>query len=705
MNKKYILTLLIGLVAYIIMPLNLLAQSNDSTATEVLPDTLSVEIPKKEKKPKKEKMSDSTKMMLNFIKKGDKIFNADNKRYDLAIEQYQSAELLGSEDVNMLYNIGVSYFKLKKYKEAKPYFEEITDVDSVEINRALYYLGRINHLQYEFDTAMTYYDKYYKSLNPQELDNNRKDITKRKKDCESAKVLYANPVNSYIDIIDTNINTNYVEYAPIISTNDSLLVFTSRRPEGKGENRDHLGRFYEKVYYSVKDSVGNWTKAKAFGKSINGSDHSAAAGISADGKKMLVYKSSNNGDLYVSSIENGEWQKTKKLNGYINTDAHESAGSFSYDRLKLYFSSDRVGGYGGHDLYVSNLNEDEKWGEPENLKAKINTVFDEISIVALPDGKTFYFTSNGHNTMGGFDIFKITYEDSAWSDPVNLGYPINTPDDDILFSVTADGKGAYIASSRTDSSLHDIYMVSFATEIKTVKDQLDGDLLVIQRYGVSLPAIEAAINIKQMNLTVLKGTIYDQFTKEPIYANIELTDNSINKVIATFNSNEQTGQYLVSLPSGKDYGIAVKAENCLFYSENITIKKSKGYNEIIKDINLQRIAVGSKVVLKNLFFASGKAKITKSSETELQNLLKLLNDNPSLKLEIAGHTDDVGRASNNKKLSKRRATAVVNYLVKNGIAADRLVAKGYGEDSPIADNKTKEGRSKNRRTEFEVIAR
>jgi outer membrane protein OmpA-like peptidoglycan-associated protein len=275
----------------------------------------------------------------------------------------------------------------------------------------------------------------------------------------------------------------------------------------------------------------------------------------------------------------------------------------------------------------------------------------------------------------------------------------------MLLSISADEKFAYVAISKSDSNLHDIYLLTLMQQSKPLIDKMDGTILAVHKRGVILPQIEKAVNIEAMDLTVLKGAISDQFTGDPIFANIELTDNATNQVVATFNSNETTGNYLVSLPSGKDYGIAVKAENCLFYSDNLTISNAKGYNEIVKDIQLQRIEVGSKVVLKNIFFATGKATLTESSETELQNLLKLMRDVPSLKIEVSGHTDNVGSASKNKVLSEDRAKAVVDYLLANNIAQDRLIYKGYGFEQPIASNQTKEGRQQNRRTEFKVIAR
>ena len=677
-------------------------QSADTMAIEVLPDTISIYI-----SPKPEKVyNKKPKGNINsYIRKGDNIFNDEEKRYDLALIKYLQAEDLGGNTEHLYYSIAYSYFKLKKYKQAKPYFEKIVYASNFEEKEALYLLARTNHLQYEFDSAVFYYNRFYSVLSKEELSERRFDILKRKRESTIAKDFVDNPVNARVEILDTNINTRYVEYAPLASINDSLLIFSSRRPGKKDGNRDHMGRYFDKIYFSVKQSDGSWAKAEVMPKSINTVDHSAAAGLSADGKKLIVYKSVNNGDLFISTFKNGEWKKAKKIKGVVNTEFHEATASFSYDRTKMYFTSDREGGYGGHDIYISTVDEDGKWGNVDNLNSFINTTSDEISMVALPDEKTYYFTSNGHNSMGGFDIFKTTYIEGKWSPAINLGYPINTPDDDILYSVSADGKFAYVASSRNDSTLHDIYKIRFAVPIKPVSYDLDGIMLVVSKHGAILPKIDGVKNIKKLDLTVLKGTIYDVFNKEPLYADIELTDNKTNKVVATFTSNKQTGKYLVSLPSGKDYGIAVKVENYLFHSENITINNSKGYKEIIKDISLNRISVGSKVVLNNVFFATGKAEISQSSETELKNLLNLLNNVPSLKLEIAGHTDSVGKSSSNKRLSTKRAEAVVKYLIKNGISSNRLIAKGYGEDVPVASNKTKAGRQKNRRTEFEVIAR
>ena len=662
---------------------------------------------KKEKEPKKkkEKLSDADKAKAKLISEGDKIFNSDIKRYDRALVYYLKAKNMGVKTEELYFNIGYSYFKLKEYNESERYFYKLVHKDSLNLKKAYYYYAKLQHLNYQFDSAITYFGEYRRTLSPDDLAKMDKDIQKQIKECGFAKEMVATPVLSFVDSLGDSINSRYVDYAPLISSDDSVLFFTTRRPNEKESNRDQNGEYFEEIYVSKKDDKGNWLKAAPIGKPISGNGHSACAGLSADANTLIVYRSSGNGDLFISKKEKGKWTSPKSLGKNINSSGHEASASLSYDNIKLYFSSDKEGGYGGQDIYVSSIDEKGKWGHADNMMRKINTAYDETNFIALPDGETFYFTSSGHNSMGGLDIFKITYKDSAWSDAVNLGYPINTPDDDVIYSISNDGKRAYFASMVNEKNKHDIFMLTFMQAAKPLIDDLDGLDLAVYKYGEVLPPFEKAVNIEKLNLTVLKGVIIDKSTKEPIYASIELTDNSTNKVVATFNSNEQTGNYLVSLPAGKDYGIAVKAENCLFYSDNIKIGKAKGYKEIIKDVELQRISVGSKVILKNIFFASGKAKLTKSSETELQNLLRLMNDMPSLKIEVSGHTDNVGRASSNKSLSKRRAKAVVDFLVKNGVAEDRMVYEGYGFEQPIASNKTKEGRQQNRRTEFKVIAK
>jgi flagellar motor protein MotB len=314
-----------------------------------------------------------------------------------------------------------------------------------------------------------------------------------------------------------------------------------------------------------------------------------------------------------------------------------------------------------------------------------------------------YIASEGHESIGGYDIFVSKKEQGQWSKPVNLGYPINTPYDDFFFSPTANGKFAYICSNRAGGSGgYDIYKVTFWGEekqsIMDVEDYLLASVAMPQKDN----QIEATVEVTKKSLTVFKGNTIDAISRNPVQASIEITDNATGKVIETFTTNSATGKFIITLPSGKNYGIAVKAPGYLFHSENFDIPDGSGDNLVNKTIELKNIAVGSKIALRNIFFDHGKASLRAESNAELERLVKLMKDVPNLKIEISGHTDNTGSASINDVLSQQRADAVVAYLTSKGIAANRLTAKGYGSSIPVASNNSEDGRQQNRRTEFEI---
>ncbi len=649
---------------------------------------------------------DGLKAALKNIKEGDKLYNSDYNQFNDAKEFYLDAFGFNQRNAMLNFKIGACFFATKDSKDAIEFLEKAKMIDP-KVTRELNYLLAIAYQRdYQFDKAISTFTEFRRGLSPDDLKKYEESVVKHIKECNTGKELVAHPVRVFVDALPPEINTRNVEYGPVVNADESVLFFTTRRAENVGGEIDEsINDYYEDIYIAHKDSNNKWLKAKNPGKPLNTKNHDAVAGLSADGQQLYIYRGDEGGDIYMSKMDGNEWTKPEKLNKNINSKAHESSAAFSYDYLTIYFVSDREGGYGKHDIYMSKRDEKGRWDEATNLGAKVNTRYEEAAIFAHPDGKSFYFSSKGHNTMGGYDIFKVIYENDTWSEPVNMGYPINTTGDDIFLSIDASGKHAYYASTQDPIRRSDIYMITFLGPEKPLADGVEDQLLAFRNSGVRDNSVEAAVVVEEAQLTILKGTITDEFTGEPLFASIELTDNKTNQIIATFTSNKATGKYLVSLPTGKDYGIAVKADDCLFYSDHVNIEKSIGFQEVVKDIQLKRIAVGSKVVLNNVFFATGKATLKKESKTELENLLKLLNDAPTLKLEISGHTDNTGSDAVNQKLSERRAKAVVDYLVKNGISADRLTFKGYGSSEPVADNKTKDGRQKNRRTEFKVIAR
>ena len=650
---------------------------------------------------------DALKAATKNIKAGDKLYEASIPNYAKALEFYQKAHNFNPDNADLNYKMGICNYHLDIWPKATQHFKKAYQLNPNVAFDIKYFLGRCYHINYEFDKAIEALIEFRQSLKPEEITEYEKIIDKEINECKTGKKLVSEPIRVIIENLGPKVNSKYPDYSPVVTADRSKVFFTSRRNTTTGGGIDPgNNHYFEDIFYTQKAEDGTWTEAKNPGKPLNTDNHDAVVGISPDGQQIYIFKgASNGGDIFTAKLDGDLWTKPESMGKKINSGFHESSASFSYDFLTIYFVSDRPGGYGGHDIYKSSKDSKGRWGEPENLGGDINTPFEEAAIFAHPDGKTFYFSSKGHSTMGGFDIFKITYENGQWSAPTNLGYPLNTTGDDVFFSISADGKyGYYSSSAEGGQGSHDIYQITFLGKEKKLISNTEDNLLAFRTTGVQEKVIAEKVEIAEVSLMILKGTITDEYTKEPLFASIELTDLSTNKVVATFQNNKTSGKYLLSLPAGKNYGITVNSDQCLFYSDNVDLRESEGFNEVVKDIQLKRIAVGSSIVLKNIFFESGKSKLKKESEVELATLLKMLNDQPTMKIEISGHTDNVGSASFNKKLSENRAKAVVDYLIEKGINADRMKYVGYGFDQPRASNDTPEGRAENRRTEFKIIS-
>ena len=569
-------------------------------------------------------------------------------------------------------------------------------------------IGKAYHLDMQWDKAVDEY-KTFQSVTPNLKDNKAlyEEVIKKIQECYDGKTLVSKPVRVFIDNVGDAINSQYSDYGPLISADESEMFFTSCRASTTGGGIDELwNEYFEDVYRSTKVN-GKWTQAQNIGAPINTKRHDAAMGFSPDGQTMFIYyDEKGDGNIFQSTLTGTVWSKPERLNKNINTDAKETSASLSSDGKTLYFVSNRLGGIGGRDIYVSTKDDKGKWGKAVNIGPTINTQYDEEGVFIHPDGKTLYFSSKGHNTMGGYDIFKSVFENGNWQEPENIGYPINTPDDDVFFVMAANGKHGYYSSFNTNGfGEKDIYMVTFLGPEKQMVLNNEDNLLASVAAPVKEEVMAAAIQIKEAQLILLKGIITDEVTKLPLDATIEIVDNTRNELIASFTSNSSTGKYLVSLPAGKNYGIAVKKDGYLFHSENFVIPSTANYEEVKKDIALKSLSAGNKIVLNNIFFDFDKATLRPESANELQRLVKLMKDNSSLKIEISGHTDSKGPKDYNLGLSENRAKAVVDYLVKEGIKVSRLSFKGYGETQPVATNDTEEGRQLNRRTEIKIISK
>lgn len=574
-----------------------------------------------------------------------------------------------------------------------------------------YTLAWAYQMRLQWDDAITQYQSVLNAIGKDAKGNTMliEDVNKKISECKTGKKLMASPERVYVDNLGPNINTRFPEYSAFITADESMIVYTARQANTTGGKNDEAdGWPYEDLYVSYKQG-GKWQPGYNLGTNINSPEHDATSGLSQDGTTLFIFKFTpkDNGDIYVSHLNGNTWSKPEHLNKNINTKGHESSVSLSYDSRKLYFVSDKEdGGIGDRDVYASTIDpKTNDWGPAVNLGTAINTKYGEEGVFIHPDGKTLYFSSKGHNTMGGYDIFKSVYENGAWSEPENLGYPINGPDDDVFFVINGSGHHGYFASAKQGGyGDKDIYKITFLGPEKQPVLMNEDNLLASVAAPVSEFKAEK-IESKGPKMTILRGIVTDEQTKQPLEATVDLIDNEKNEVLATFHSNSTTGKYLVSLPSGKNYGISVRKDGYLFHSENFDLPATADFQEVEKNIELKKIDIGKTIVLRNIFFDFDKATIRPESANELDRLIKLLTENPTIRIELGSHTDSKGSDDYNQKLSQQRSQSVVSYLISKGIAASRLEAKGYGETVPIATNDTDEGRQLNRRTEFKILSK
>ena len=588
----------------------------------------------------------------------------DYQLYDQAISQLTYAI---SVDPNFLeaQNQLADLLRLtKKYRLSLEHYTQIIKVDP-EFNRSVYLnIGEAEINTADYSNAQIHLQKYIKY--PNISIPNMRYAELLLSDCTFSIDAILHPVPFKPTNLGPEINTANDEYMPVLTADESVLIFTRKI----NNNED----FYKSTKASNK-----WTTATYLSKQINTPDYNEGAqSITQDGQYLYFTgcdrpQGLGKCDIYVSKKNGNDWDIPYNLNAPINTTNWESQPSISSDGKTLYFVSNRKGGYGGYDIWKSTLTP-KGWSEPENLGPNINTPFDEQSPFIHPDDNTLYFSSNGWPGLGNMDVFMSRRgTDGKWQKPENLGYPINTNADDSGLTLNANGNLAYFSSNN------------------------------LKGYGgFDIYTFEMPANLRPQIVTYVKGIITDAKTKLPINANVEIVDLENNKTVYQKTSDKE-GNFLSTLTYGKDYGLNISKKGYLFYSENFSLHGIDNKKEYKIDVPLQGIEAGNKVVLKNIFFDTNKYDIKKESKTELEKLIAFLNENPNVKIEISGHTDDVGDDALNKTLSQNRAKAVYTYLITLRIDARRLVYKGYGKWQPIAPNTSDDGRQLNRRTEFKIM--
>lgn len=591
-----------------------------------------------------------------------------HKDYKEALRILNQASVKSPDNPKWNYLKAKVYFEIANYDSAFVYFLKTEQLGN-ESRENNFYLAKLYHQRDSFAQAKEHYIRFLKVF--AETDKNshplamKRDIQKRIDECNNGIEFKQNQRNIEIINLGAAINSSYPDYAPVISADEQTLFFTSRRPNSTGglvDARD--GWNMEDIYICVKDSNNVWSKPEQLPGYINSNGHDANIGLSPDGQSLFIYRddalqSGLSGNIYESVWKFRRWSTPFLLPEPINTEFWETGVSTTPDEQTLYFSSNRPGGYGGLDIYKVRMLPNGSWALPENLGPSINTEYNEESPFIHPDAKTLYFSSQGHSSMGGFDIFYSSLEDSTWTEPENMGYPLNTAQNELYFVLSADARRGYFSGIRSET-------------------YGDKDL-----YIANLPE-------KPVQIILLKGRVVDKETEKPLATLIKVFDNATKELIYVLNSNGVNGRFSSVLPPHKNYNVQVEVEQPGYahYSVNIHIPDQKEFVEIDTIIRLQRDdTLHTITLLPNIFFKLNLAELDSTSELELDALAKRMFDNPEMNLEIAVHTFSQKNNSKNLDLSQRRANAIKQALISRGVAGNRIFPVGYGDKYPMEEEK------------------
>jgi outer membrane protein OmpA-like peptidoglycan-associated protein len=635
-----------------------------------------------------------------LLDQGDKHFAKGD--FDKALKTYEQLHKDNPEDAKVLFRLGVTHLSTNTKFQALPFLEKAYQINPEVDADISYYLGTAHQLHSHFNRAKRFFEEYRKK-------NKRLGAIALHKirECELGDSLMRNPVLCVIKVLEWPVNSPFQDYGSVLNKDESILIFTSARDTTKTDLR-YKNVFFEDILRSEKRN-GVWSVPSKVSPKVNDEYHDAVTYLSPDGNTMLLYYERGNGDIYLTVFDGVEWSDPVPIEGEVNSEYWETSGCVSPDGKTLFFASDREGGYGDLDIYWCKKLDNGKWSKPLNLGPGVNTKGSEDAPFIHADG-TLYFGSDGHPGLGNTDIFKSEFKEGKWQKAVNLGYPINTPESDSFFFLSEDKKRGYFSSVRHEGiGFSDICEVTFldppppieVTEAPEVAPPMEEEARAIDdEFMDSMVSLQRELGIA----TELIGKVLDEQTAQPIRAEILLVDNRINKVLERVYSSSETGDFKIVIPHGGNYGINTSADGYLFNSLNFEVPTFSEPQEIETAILMVKATVGSKVVMKNIFFDTGKADIKNESIPELERILDLLQRNASIKLQVNGHTDNVGDNQVNKALSLKRAEAVVNFLKGRGVEAGRLRAVGYGEERPLVSNDDEEGgREINRRTEIEVF--
>ena len=641
---------------------------------------------------------DSGAMSNEYFKMGMEVYDFSHRKQ--AAELFIQASNMNPKNAKAQLMAGKSIMLTINKEQSLPYFLRALRLDPVVDEDILYYVGQGYHYSEKFDSAILYYNAYNRKL-ARSLDFEKSakmtKVDRKVFECRNAIVYKANPVQVTITNLSKNINSEYPDYAPTITADGSLMIFTSRRPDNNANPvlaADH--EYYEEIYESRMVN-GVWQAARIMPEPVNSKYHNASVNLAPDGSEMFIYNDSNGGDIYVTYRHNGIWSPEIPLEGDVNTTALENSAAITRDGKKLFFTSTRPGGYGGTDIYVCTKNRNGRWVNATNLGPVVNTELDEDGVFVSANGKHLYFSSNGHAGMGDLDLYRSSYDSvkGVWGPPVNLGYPINSPENDIYFVLAGDENIGYFSSVKAENKgEQDIYMVDM-----THWKQLDIGELIAQANPEPLAQPEKT----KTSTLDLDLVVMDASTFALLDAKVNLIDIDRKLIPVPAVSIGNHVLRITGKPGRLErYGVNVSSGEYQDYDSHFFMVGSMDEpGQIVDTIYLKKNESFQFSGILNLYFPLNSD--LPRSVLDIRAIEKFLKENLAATVLISGHTDSYGEADYNMNLSRRRAESVKNYLIKAGIQAGRISAVGYGEERPVGDNRSPQGRSINRRTEFAIL--
>jgi outer membrane protein OmpA-like peptidoglycan-associated protein/tetratricopeptide (TPR) repeat protein len=616
-----------------------------------------------------------------FLRKGNQCYKKG--QYKNAFAFYEQLLKTDPNNTKVLYRAGVCNLYRYSKEQALVNFEKVYQTDSLYDKYLYYWLGRANHLNFKFDEAIRFYTSFLSKVSSNSIQY--KEVQRYIYQATCARDFVANPSNNYVQNLGPVVNSSFSDHSPITSATDTFILFTSRRMTDAKAKEEYDGEPFEDIFFTSRNTKGEWSKPESF--HLNTTGHDASIQLFDNDTKLYIYSYLHDGDIYLTEKVNGNWQTPVSFEE-INSVDFEADAFMTKDGKTVYFASNHLKKNGDLDICFITKETSGAWSKPQLLPSVINTDEDEDAPYITADGKTMYFSSRGHTSMGGYDVFRSMLDSATgkWTKPVNLGYPVNTPDDDLYFCLSSQTSRAFMSSYRTGGyGEKDIYEVLTIEQVRVDGLLVDVNRKPIDGSGYTITFTPAESASKNAAMQTVSASADGSF-----HVNC-LSDNTYHVVVTDAADTLFADTLQIELEEEKNksivYTCTIVPQKQIHTDSTVTAPKD---SVIAKRTSVQQV----------IYFGSNSSDLGPASKNELRKLIANLEKDPLAKITINGHADGSGPEKLNEKLSEKRALAVKAYLISKGVTSTRIQVGSFGSQKPIASNDTEAGRAKNRRVEI-----